>query len=154
MPDVQERIVSPRGRKAAAAYKSFPNGMCSWCGGFIVEPDGRVNRRRKWHKEGRDLRDCLGEYLGQEQNFFRQRVFERDGGVCAECPAGTPPCDTFQNTTGWHADHILALADGGTWDLANAQTLCAPHHKAKTAREATARAQARAELSPQLRIPA
>lgn len=141
------RHVSVRGRKEPARYRSLPGGMCSWCGGFIIEGDeAQVNRRRKWHKEGRDLRDCLGEYMGQEQSFFRQRVFDRDAGVCAECPTGTAPAHD------WEADHILALVDGGTWEMSNAQTLCARHHKAKTAREATARASARKPVSPQLSL--
>ena len=41
---------------------------------------------------------------------------------------------------GWHADHILALADGGPDDMRNMQPLCAPCHTLKTAQENSARA--------------
>lgn len=34
-----------------------------------------------------------------------------------------------------HVDHIVPLAQGGTHDAANLQTLCASHHASKTARE-------------------
>lgn len=37
---------------------------------------------------------------------------------------------------GWHADHILALADGGPDEAQNMQPLCAPCHTLKTARAA------------------
>jgi hypothetical protein len=40
----------------------------------------------------------------------------------------------------WHADHIVALEDGGEHSLANAQTLCEPCHSRKTAAENSARA--------------
>lgn len=58
----------------------------------------------------------------------RLRVFERDKYVCQECQRVTlcPECD-----------HIVALANGGTDDDANLQTLCKPCHKAKSQREAT-----------------
>jgi hypothetical protein len=36
----------------------------------------------------------------------------------------------------WEFDHIVPLADGGTHELSNMQTLCRPCHRAKTAREA------------------
>jgi hypothetical protein len=37
---------------------------------------------------------------------------------------------------GWHADHILALADGGPDEPQNMQPLCAPCHTLKTAHDA------------------
>lgn len=115
------------------------------CGGFITESDGRVNRRRKWHQAGRDFKDCLGAYMLGDQAFFRQRVWERDQGVCAECGPESMPCDTLLNPRPWAADHVVPVTDGGEWTLENAQTLCEEHHKAKSRREAGARA-ARARL--------
>lgn len=134
--------------KPVARFRAFPMGMCSFCGGFIIEPDGRVNRRRKWHQAGRDRRDCLGEYLLGDQAFFRARVFARDHGVCVECGPESMPCDTPLNRRGWAADHIVPVVDGGSWTLENAQTLCDPHHKAKTAREAAERAARRRPPPP------
>jgi 5-methylcytosine-specific restriction endonuclease McrA len=40
----------------------------------------------------------------------------------------------------WNADHVQPLADGGEWTLDNGQVACCDCHKAKTGREATARA--------------
>ena len=46
----------------------------------------------------------------------------------------------------WHADHALAVADGGgeTGGLANLSTLCVPCHNAKSALEKAERARSRA----------
>ena len=51
---------------------------------------------------------------------------------CASCHALLQP--------GWHADHVLPLADGGSNGVENMQPLCAPCHTLKTARENSARA--------------
>ena len=51
---------------------------------------------------------------------------------CASCSALLQP--------GWHADHILPLADGGPHEMQNMQPLCAPCHTLKTAGENSARA--------------
>jgi len=48
---------------------------------------------------------------------------------------------------GWHADHILALADGGPDEARNMQPLCAPCHTLKTAHENSARAALKKQLS-------
>lgn len=50
---------------------------------------------------------------------------------CAACHALLQP--------GWHADHALPLADGGSNGVENMQPLCAPCHTLKTARENSAR---------------
>lgn len=47
---------------------------------------------------------------------------------------------TWVCTFGWEADHIVPIVDGGALTIDNVQTLCATCHRAKTAREATARA--------------
>lgn len=41
-----------------------------------------------------------------------------------------------RTTAGAEVDHITPLWQGGADDESNYQTLCEPHHKAKTAREA------------------
>ena len=48
---------------------------------------------------------------------------------------------------GWHADHILALVDGGPDEARNMQPLCAPCHTLKTAHENSARAALKKQLS-------
>jgi hypothetical protein len=40
----------------------------------------------------------------------------------------------------WELDHKIPLIDGGTHDLSNLQTLCAPCHRKKSAREHSERA--------------
>ncbi|WP_312517297.1 HNH endonuclease signature motif containing protein [Massilia sp.] len=45
-----------------------------------------------------------------------------------------------RTTVGYPVDHIIALADGGTDDDDNKETLCQPCHDAKSAREARQRA--------------
>ncbi len=55
---------------------------------------------------------------------------------CAACRALLP--------AGWHADHVVPLADGGADDEGNMQPLCTHCHALKTARENSRRSNARA----------
>lgn len=125
------------GRETPIPFSNAPWGTCRWCGELIWRDDGTVNGRRRWHPA------CAVTYGERNQSSFRWRVWQRDGGVCAECPSGTPRHNR------WQADHIVALADGGTWDTENGQTLCEPHHKAKSAREAAERAASRRPPAPE-----
>lgn len=123
------RKVSHRSRRATIPHSDAPYGTCRWCGDAILRDDGTPNRRRNWHPE------CVEEYKNSWPHEWRRAVGERDGGVCAACPAGTPPHER------WEADHVLPLIDGGDWSLGNAQTLCRAHHREKTAAENSRRAQ-------------
>ena len=74
----------------------------------------------------------------QTDATLRRKVFERDGGRCADCDNVSHP---------WEVDHIfpLWLVDPRErprryWSLGNLQTLCVPCHINKTAREAKDRA--------------
>lgn len=49
----------------------------------------------------------------------RQRIFDRDGGVCHYCKM------PFHTGEGWQADHIIALVNGGK----HVETNLAPIHK-------------------------
>lgn len=62
-----------------------------------------------------------------------------------------PPGDwTSGRNSGWDADHILEVVNGGgQCGLENYQTLCHPCHKAKTKRLAAELAQRRRKPSPQ-----
>jgi GTPase SAR1 family protein len=62
------------------------------------------------------------------------------GHSCAGCRKLLQP--------GWHADHIIALADGGPDEPQNMQPLCAPCHTLKTARENSSRAAAKRPPAP------
>lgn len=61
---------------------------------------------------------------------LRARVIKRDGGRCVVQGCQTDTSPKFK----LHADHIVEVrTDGGNfWDETNVQTLCQPHHKAKT----------------------
>jgi hypothetical protein len=170
-----DRRVSPRGRRDDAdelvPFWTAPAGYCRVCG----EPC--ETRRHRWHE------DCVARYnaLASSQGF-RTAVWDRDRGVCAACPPGTPAQPRFNGERcscgatwrcerpyvlarvpelrarqqaahdawepdlhrpipyGWDADHIVPLVDGGPNTMENAQTLCLPHHRSKTAAEARARA--------------
>ncbi len=135
-------------------------GTCRWCGHPIVRQDGRPDRRRNWHPE------CVETYKLCWPGHARQRLKERDHGICASCgrdtvtrrlrksrPITPRPDDAryagaycravWTERRAWELDHIVPLADGGSHELANMQTLCRPCHRTKTAREATERAQRR-----------
>jgi 5-methylcytosine-specific restriction protein A len=64
----------------------------------------------------------------------RQRIRERDCGLCQECKR------QGKTTVGHPVDHIVPLWKGGSDDDSNKETLCEPCHDAKTAREAADRA--------------
>lgn len=55
----------------------------------------------------------------------RQRIIQRDGYQCQRCGRYL----TGRQDT--HADHIVPLANGGTWDDSNMQTLCAECNQTK-----------------------
>ena len=87
---------------------------------------------------------------------LREKVFERDNGVCAKCGCKTEvkievamhadDCTRreaikaiaeywgfgWNRKTLWEADHKLPKHRGGTNDLSNLQTLCLPCHAEKT----------------------
>lgn len=55
----------------------------------------------------------------------RPLALARDGFTCVFCGA----------REGLEVDHVLPIAQGGTWTLENAQTLCASCHRQKTIEE-------------------
>jgi hypothetical protein len=64
-------------------HSTAPRGICRWCGLPIMRPDGRPDRRRNWHPE------CVESYKLCWPGHARQRVKERDGGICAGCGRDT-----------------------------------------------------------------
>ena len=62
----------------------------------------------------------------------RDRILTRDAGLCQPCKS------TGRLTLASEVDHITRLADGGTDNDVNLQSICADCHKAKTKAEATA----------------
>jgi 5-methylcytosine-specific restriction endonuclease McrA len=132
---------------------------CKWCGEAIYRRNvkGQIvpANARRWH-DGREVDpraapepNCLEEYRALKSWRFRDAVGARDKGVCASCGRDVLAeqqreaearwrADNPEPT--WEADHIVPLEDGGEHLMANAQTLCSPCHRRKTAEEATARA--------------
>jgi 5-methylcytosine-specific restriction protein A len=159
-PGLAKKLAAGRRRRLAIPHSAAPRGVCRWCGLPILRPDGRPDRRRRWHPA------CVETYKLCWPGHARVRVKERDHGICAGCGLDTvtrrlrrsrpitpgpddpryagPYCRAvWSERHAWELDHIVALADGGTHELANMQTLCRPCHRDKTAREAGQRAQRR-----------
>ena len=68
-------------------------------------------------------------YHTQRWQKLRAMVIRRDGGRCVinGCQVDTTERHRL------HVDHIIEVRDGGAfWDETNLQTLCQPHHRAKT----------------------
>jgi 5-methylcytosine-specific restriction endonuclease McrA len=124
-----------------------PNGrnLCRWCN--LEVPRGRITFCSAW---------CVNEWkLRTDPGYLRDRVFERDAGICARCgvdcvaellklkfsrgrkrPAawsqwGLKP---GQRSSLWDADHIVPVVEGGgECDLENLRTLCIRCHRDVTA---------------------
>lgn len=63
---------------------------------------------------------------GQEN---RERILKRDNGMCLHC------LSAGKATIASEVDHIIGLAQGGTHDDANLQSLCHDCHATKTAED-------------------
>ena len=141
---------STRRRMPGGRADSLPAGengraLCRWCG-LEVPP-----RRRTFCSDW-----CVHEWrLRSDPAYLRDRVFERDRGVCARC--GTDCAAEWnrirrlpwhrrvraladwgikprQRTSLWDADHIVPVAEGGgECDLGNMRTLCLRCHREATA---------------------
>ena len=123
-----------------------PNGrsLCRWCN--LEVPKGRVTFCSEW---------CVDEWkLRSNPGFVREKVFERDRGVCAVCATdceaayhhlrklrGTARLRAWNEwgikvnsrRTLWDADHIIPVVEGGgECDLSNIRTLCLKCHRTAT----------------------
>jgi 5-methylcytosine-specific restriction endonuclease McrA len=124
-----------------------PSGrpLCRWC--RAETPKGR----RTFCSAA-----CVHEWkLRTDPGYLREKVLERDKGVCAACGTDTLALRRdlrkldyaarrrFLKDWGlregsrkslWDADHIVPVAEGGgQCDLANMRTLCLKCHRAATA---------------------
>jgi 5-methylcytosine-specific restriction endonuclease McrA len=134
-------------RLAEGKAPDAPRGTCRWCGEpiFRVLPNGKrvLDKRRNYHdKYVRDrtrwdlpLRDppeppCKDEHLDSFTWTPRIALQRRGDPCCVDCGSEGP----------WDADHEVPLEDGGEHTLENLVRRCTACHKAKTAREASARA--------------
>lgn len=124
----------PRPRKAG-------HGQCRWCGQAV--PAGRYTFCGD---------ACVEEWkLRTDPGYLRQKVFDRDRGVCAACGVDTEALRKnkrkldyaarrqFEKDWGtrrslWDADHVMPVVrGGGECGLSNMRTLCLKCHRAATA---------------------
>jgi 5-methylcytosine-specific restriction endonuclease McrA len=139
------------GDDAAGVGRTAPRGVCRLCAGPILDADGRVNRRRRWHQL------CTDYVTVVLHSQWTLAAFRRiDGRLrCYACGFTNHdgPCEYAYNSEGWRiggcvlgehrgweVDHVVPLWAGGSHGFANLQTLCYPCHRDKTAREAALRA--------------
>ncbi len=137
----------PGGRADISALSKGPSGrnLCRWCS--LEVPRGRLTFCSNY---------CVHEWrLRSDPGYLREKVFERDRGVCALCgidtvaeaahlkrlrgPARLARYAVWGLRPGarrslWDADHILPVVEGGgECDLDNLRTLCLKCHRAVTA---------------------
>jgi 5-methylcytosine-specific restriction protein A len=119
--------------------------LCRYCS--LEVPKGRRTFCSEW---------CVEEWkLRSDPGFLRERVLERDRGVCSKCKvdclaewrhlkrlrgaARARAHSSWGLRPGsrkslWDADHIVPVAEGGgECDLSNIRTLCLKCHRAATA---------------------
>ena len=123
-----------------------PNGraLCRWCS--LEVPPGRFTFCSEF---------CVHEWkLRTQPAYLREKVFERDSGICAVCRTDTIAIarklrysrgqarasllahwglrTRFRRSL-WDADHIVPVVQGGgECDLSNIRTLCLRCHKEVT----------------------
>ncbi len=119
--------------------------LCRWCS--LEVPKGRSTFCSEW---------CVHEWrLRTDPGYLRERVFERDRGLCAQCGLDTKvewrrirrlrwPARRLalaawglqgrSRASLWDADHIVPVVEGGgECDLSNIRTLCLKCHRQVTA---------------------
>ena len=134
----------PGGRADRQALPKGANGrcLCRWCS--LEVPPGRLTFCSAW---------CVEEWrLRSDPGHLRERVFQRDRGICAVCGIncvaewgrlkklrGAARMRAITNwglrgrKTLWDADHVLPVAEGGgECDLSNMRTLCLKCHRIHT----------------------
>ena len=133
-----------------ADLSALPKGaggrsLCRWCN--LEVPARRRTFCSEW---------CVNEWrLRTDGAYLRERVFERDSGVCAVCAVDTIAewrhlkrlrgaarlralrawgLSRLTRRSLWDADHIIPVAEGGgQCDLENLRTLCLRCHRKATA---------------------
>ena len=133
-----------------ADRKNLPKGdngrvLCRWCN--LEVPKSRRTFCSDW---------CVEEWrLRTNPGYLREKVLERDRGVCAGCgvdclatwrhlkrlrgPARVRAFLDWGISPGrrkslWDADHIVPVVEGGgECDLSNLRTMCLKCHRAATA---------------------
>jgi 5-methylcytosine-specific restriction protein A len=137
----------PGGRVEADRLPKGDGGrsLCRWCN--LEVPAGRRTFCSSW---------CVEEWrLRSDPGYLREKTFDRDHGVCAQCGVDTTrEFNRMRRLRGaartlafaawglrpgarrslWDADHIVAVSEGGgECDLSNIRTLCLHCHRKVTA---------------------
>lgn len=136
----------PGGRADRDLLPKGPTGraLCRWCN--LEVPHGRFTFCSEW---------CVEEWrLRTDPSHLRERVLERDRGVCASCgldciaewrrikrlkgyarPKVLADWRLGGRKSLWEADHVVPIADGGgECDLSNMRTLCLRCHRARNSK--------------------
>jgi 5-methylcytosine-specific restriction endonuclease McrA len=138
----------PGGFADRSTLETGPNGRprCRWCN--LEVPARRFTFCSDF---------CVHEWkLRTDPGYLREKVFERDRGVCAHCAIDTRAAfidlkrargthrlrmlarwglKRLNRQTLWDADHIVPVVEGGgECDLANIRTLCLLCHRQETAK--------------------
>jgi 5-methylcytosine-specific restriction protein A len=137
----------PGGWADRQSLSKGPNGrnLCRWCN--LEVPKGRSTFCSAW---------CVEEWrLRTDTGYLRDKVLERDRGVCAGCGIDCLNAERqLKRLRGaarlkallgwglragsrkslWDADHVVPVVEGGgECDLNNLRTLCLKCHRAATA---------------------
>jgi 5-methylcytosine-specific restriction enzyme A len=142
---MSSRRMMPGGRVDRKTLPTGANGrlLCRWCN--LEVPQGRLTFCSQW---------CVEEWkLRSDPGHLREKVFERDKGICALCGLNcTAELHRMKRLRGaarskamaewglrgrkslWDADHIIPVVEGGgECDLSNMRTLCLKCHRQHTA---------------------
>ncbi|MDQ2901749.1 MAG: HNH endonuclease [Acidobacteriota bacterium] len=137
----------PGGRVRRDDLPKGPNGraLCRWCA--LEVPPRRITFCSEY---------CVDEWrMRTDPSYLRERIFERDRGVCAACGIDTAlewtrirrlryplrlealrswGLNAKSRSSLWDADHVLPVVEGGgECDLSNIRTLCLKCHRKATA---------------------
>lgn len=145
------------------------SGHCAWCGVPMwwtnKAGETKLDKRRSYHRGERGERDCRKEvdhsyaFGGRDALFAQARNERTDELRCVDCDTRCAHIGEEKHwhtgevyrvwivDTEWEADHDVALEDGGEHVIENLRCRCGSCHRAKTGREAAARAAARATVA-------
>lgn len=112
-------------------------GVCRVCG--VDVRDGARGRKRSWHDGRNEEPNCLHNYkmAANYRNYAKRYIARLRGAQCETCSK------KGRGFHWLHLDHIVPLADGGTFTEENLQLLCPDCHTSKTSAENSRRARAR-----------
>jgi len=103
-----------------------------WCPSCATTHKGVCPKRKGW-STGKRTGSGRG---GRPWRRTRQRIFERDNYLCQEhLRKGRPVPVGLSGPSAGVCDHVVPLAEGGTDDDDNLQTLCRECSDAKTLAE-------------------